>query len=48
MVRQENYKVRNEDVRDNLVTASIEDKIRENRLILFGHICRRPRDQNGR
>ena len=31
-------KVRNEDIRSLVGVASIEDKIRENRLRYFGHI----------
>ena len=37
-------KVRNEDIRNLVVVASIEDKMRENRLRWFDHIGRRPMD----
>ena len=37
-------KVRNEDIRNLVGVALIEDKMRENRLRWFGHIERRPMD----
>ena len=37
-------KVRNEDIRTKIDVASIEEKIRENRLRWFGHVRRRPTD----
>ena len=37
-------KVRNEDTRSLVGVAPIEEKMRENRLRLFGHIRRRPMD----
>ena len=37
-------KVRNENIRSLVGVASIEDKMRENRLQLFGHIECRSRD----
>jgi len=37
-------KVRNEDIRTKIGVASIEEKMRENRLRLFGHVRRRPTD----
>ena len=39
-------KVRNEDIRIKIgvTVASIEEKIRENRLRWFGHVRRRPAD----
>ena len=37
-------KVRNEDIRSLVGIASIEDKMREYRLRLFGHVGRRPID----
>ena len=35
-------KVRNEDIRTKIGEASIEEKMRENRLRWFGHVRRRP------
>ena len=35
-------KVRNEDIRTKIGVASIEEKMRENRLRWFGHVRRRP------
>jgi len=35
-------KVRNENIRTKIGIASIEEKIRENRLRSFGHVRRRP------
>jgi len=37
-------KVRNEDIRIKIGVASIEEKMRENRLRWFGHVRRRPTD----
>ena len=37
-------KVRNEDIRTKIGVASIEEKMRENRLQWFGHMRRRPTD----
>jgi len=37
-------KVRNEDIRTKISVASIEEKMRENRLRWFGHVRRRPTD----
>ena len=37
-------RVRNEDIRAMVGVASIEDKLRENRLRWYGHIYRRPAD----
>ena len=37
-------KVRNEDIRTKIGVASIEEKMRENRLRWFGHVHRRPTD----
>ena len=37
-------KVRNEDIRTKIGVASIEEKMRENRLRWFGHVRRRPTD----
>ena len=37
-------KIRNEDIRGKIGVTSIEDKIRDARLCLFGHIRRRPMD----
>ena len=37
-------KVRNEDIRTKIGAASIEEKMRENRLRWFGHVRRRPAD----
>ena len=34
--------MRNEDMRTKIGVASIEEKIRENRLRWFGHVRRRP------
>ena len=34
--------IRNANIRDMVGVAPIKDKIRENRLRWFGHICRRP------
>jgi len=35
-------KVRNENIRTKIGVASIEEKMRENRLRWFGHVRRRP------
>jgi len=35
-------KVRNENIRTKIDVASIEEKIRENRLRWFGHVRRKP------
>ena len=35
-------KLRNEDIRPKIGVASIEEKMRENRLRWFGHVHRRP------
>ena len=37
-------KVRNEDIRTKIGVASIEEKMRENRLRWFGHVRRKPVD----
>ena len=37
-------KVRNEDIRIKISVASIEEKMRENRLRWFGHMRHRPTD----
>ena len=37
-------KVRNEDIRTKIGVASIEEKMRKNRLRWFGHVRRRPTD----
>jgi len=37
-------KVRYEDIRTKIGVASIEEKMRENRLQCFGHVWRRPTD----
>ena len=37
-------KLRNEDIRTKIGVASIEKKMRENRLRWFGHVRRRPID----
>ena len=37
-------KVRNENIRTKIGVASIEEKIRQNRLRWFGHVRRRPTD----
>jgi len=37
-------KVRNEDIHTKIGVASIEEKMRENRLQWFGHVRRRPTD----
>ena len=37
-------KVRKEDIRTKIGVASIEEKMRENRLRWFGHVRRRPID----
>ena len=37
-------KVRNEDIRTKIGVASIEEKMRENRLRWFGRVRRRPTD----
>ena len=37
-------KVRNEDIHTKIGVASIEEKMRENRLRWFGHVRRRPTD----
>ena len=37
-------KVRNEDIRTKICVASIEEKMRENRLRWFGHVRRKPAD----
>ena len=37
-------KVRNKDIRTKIDIASIEEKMRENRLRWFGHVRRRPTD----
>ena len=37
-------KVRNEDIRNLVEVAPIEDKMRENRLRWSGHVGRRPTD----
>jgi len=37
-------KVRNEDIRTKIAVASIEEKMRENRLRWFGHVRCRPTD----
>ncbi|WP_375619007.1 hypothetical protein, partial [Bartonella sp. AC134YNZD] len=37
-------RIRNEKIREMVQVAPIEDKIRENRLIWFGHVQRRPLD----
>ena len=37
-------KVRNEDIRTKISVASIEEKMRENRLQWFDHVRRRPTD----
>ena len=37
-------KVRNENIRTKIGIASIEEKMRENRLRWFGHVRRRPKD----
>ena len=37
-------KTRNANIRNMLEVAPIDDKLRENRLRWFGHICRRPTD----
>ena len=34
--------MRNEDIRTKIGVASIEEKMRENRLRWFGHVRRRP------
>ena len=36
--------MRNEDIRTKIGIASIEEKMRENRLRWFGHVRRRPTD----
>ena len=41
-------KVRNEDIRTKIGVASIEEKMRENRLRWFGHVRRRPTDASVR
>ena len=40
-------KVRNEDIRNKISVASIEEKMRENRLRWFGYVRRRFSDQSG-
>ena len=37
-------KERNENIRTEIGVASIEEKMRENRLRWFGHVRRRPTD----
>ena len=37
-------KVRNEDIRTKIGVASVEEKMRENCLRLFGHVRRGPTD----
>ena len=37
-------KVKNEDIRTKIGVASIEEKMRENRLRWFDHVRRRPTD----
>ena len=37
-------KMRNEDIRTKIGVASIEEKMRKNRLRWFGHVRRRPTD----
>ena len=41
-------KMRNEDTRTKIGVASIEEKMRENRLRWFGHVRRRPTDASVR
>jgi len=36
--------VRNENIRTKIGVASIEEKMRENRLRRFGHVRRKPTD----
>ena len=43
-VRTWNDRIRNVNIRDMVGVAPIEDKLRENRLRWFGHICCRPID----
>jgi len=40
--------MRNEDIRTKIDVASIEEKMRENRLRWFGHVRRRPTDASVR
>ena len=40
--------MRNEDIRTKIGVASIEEKMRENRLRWFGHVRRRPTDTSAR
>ena len=37
--------MRNEDIRTKIGVAPIEEKMRENRLLWFGHVRRRPTDE---
>ena len=38
-------RIRNTNIRDMIVVAPIEDKLREDRFRWFGHICRMPTDE---
>ena len=40
--------MRNEDIRTKIGAASIEEKMRENRLRWFGHVRRSPTDASVR
>ena len=44
MCKTRNDRIRNANIRDMIEVALIEDKLRENRLRWFGHICRKPMD----